>query len=570
MNKTANELCQPLMPFYPKHTVAVLFSIIFTSSINVLVMITAVCGNCLILYICWKFERLRTASNVFVGSLCLVGLLTGLIVVPISVARRLTEVYSHSSYKLLMAYRFLSSFLVGLSVLNIALISIDRCIAISSPFRYQKLASISRSSFIVLALWISLAAASLLLPLGIVTSRKFFVASLSAWAAGLFCVLVSYCFIVRIMRKHHRKVVAPLRKAIRPVVEVGKSTGTVSTRPSSRPQLMSSSVCFTVTAKRNNNRLYWENSLSSTSNPFLMNLANSAKENTPRGDKNFKASRVALQQKVSLAPRPLISDRFSLETSVSRASKLTLPSLRPSESTVSGLEVFTLPTVSPDVSPKPRRAHRPIRESSYQVPEELDEQSKNPPTESTNFIPDLADLRHPSTNTNQKPGTAQRPLHESGNHSCMSTNFNSDFANSVLDSTSSGVSSRKFNRPLRATVCNAAAKFIDRSVSMRSSRHNGISTVAVVILFLLVCNLPKAVVLLIRALHCDTRRFMYVIDLWCDMLLYLNATINPIIYGLRSSDIKECIHRILKIKQESWQIEIDSSSKQGRRARKLR
>ena len=527
MNKTANELCQPFMPFYPRHTVAVLFSIIFTSSVNVLVVITATFGNCLILYICWKFERLQNPSNVFVGSLCLVGLLTGLIVVPVSVVRRLTEVYSHGCYNLLMAYRFLSSFLVGLSVFSIALISIDRCIAISFPFRYQKLASISRSSLIVLALWISLAAASLLMPLGIVTSREYLVASLSAWVAGLFCVVVSYCFIVRIMRKHRRKVAAPLRKAIRPVVEIGKSTGTVSTRPSSRPQIMSSSVCFTVTAKRNNNRLYCENSLSSTSNPFLMNLANSARESTSRGDKNFKASRIALQQKLSLAPRPLISERLSLETSVSRPSKLTLPSLRPSESTVSSMELGVSPSVSPNVSPKARRANRPIRES---------------------FV-----------------------NHESGNHSCVLTNFNSDFPNSMLDSTSSGVSSKKLNRPLRATVCNAAAKFIDRSVSMRSSHHNGISTVAIVILFLLVCNLPKAVLLLIRALYCDKRRFMYIIGLWCDMLLYLNATINPIIYGLRSRDIKECIRRILKIKQESWQIEIDSSlSKQKRRARKLR
>ncbi|XP_077992186.1 D(1) dopamine receptor-like [Glandiceps talaboti] len=119
----------------------------------VIILFTLI-GNILIFYAVFTFKRLRTPSNLVITSLAFSDLLTGAIVMPF---RAITDLSGHWYFGPIFCDLWVSiDILCSIaSVLNIILITIDRCLAIKSPFRYKFLMSKTRVCAAIVILWVT-------------------------------------------------------------------------------------------------------------------------------------------------------------------------------------------------------------------------------------------------------------------------------------------------------------------------------------------------------------------------------------------------------------------------------
>ncbi|XP_070540527.1 D(1) dopamine receptor-like [Ptychodera flava] len=111
-------------------------------------------GNCLIFYAVFTFKRLRTSSNFIITSLAVSDLLTGLFVMPFRAVTDLSgQWYFGSTFcDLWIAMDVMCGIA---SVLNLILISVDRCLAIKQPFRYKFLMSKFRVCVAISVIWVA-------------------------------------------------------------------------------------------------------------------------------------------------------------------------------------------------------------------------------------------------------------------------------------------------------------------------------------------------------------------------------------------------------------------------------
>ncbi len=428
MNVTKPEICLFLEVIPTEESFWVLFSAIFTSVVNLITMLAAVICNGILLYIFWKYERLHVPSNVFVGSLCLSDFITGLIVQPLSVVRRLNEVYGRHlcDVRIVCAYFFV--FCCSISLMSIGLISIDRCLAITLPFRYRKFAHNSHFIKAVALLWFVWAILTLLPFLGLLTATVSFHITFTVMGSTTIVILIAYCLIVRILRNHRRKI-GFMQTLNHPEAETAKRVRAYSFLPS-LPKLNGN----------NNNR--------------VTTMVTDAK--TPRVPKRK-----------------------------------------------SGVENLQVPLMKLD---------------------------------NTSVICENNQWNGPPSMT----GTA------ASNSACSTFQSNST------------CSPKRPRRPARRSMREFATNLVNHSLTVHSTQRNGANTIAIVIVFLIICYLPQTVLLLVRGLHGDSVDIIYIVDPWTDMLLFMNGCINPIIYCFRSKEIQDCIRMIMKRKQDSWQIEMES------------
>ena len=70
--------------------------------------------------------------------------------------------------------------------------------------------------------------------------------------------------------------------------------------------------------------------------------------------------------------------------------------------------------------------------------------------------------------------------------------------------------------------------------------HKMAKTYAITIGVLLLCYIPKIIILFIRMIK-DTAEMRYIADAWADMFVFMNSSFNPIIYCYRLTEIREAM-----------------------------
>lgn len=70
-------------------------------------------------------------------------------------------------------------------------------------------------------------------------------------------------------------------------------------------------------------------------------------------------------------------------------------------------------------------------------------------------------------------------------------------------------------------------------------------TIAIIIVTLILCYLPQIVLLQIRAGYGDSR-YLLNFDAWADLLVFLNSSLNPLIYCHRNKDMQLALKNIFK------------------------
>ena len=135
-------------------------------SIQCVVIIAAVCGNSLVIIAFYKFSSLRTASNVILVSLCTAD---SLIVISfiINVSKLSLYLSSHDVHMAKSVCKVEASFsftLTAVIILHLALISVERFIAIKFSLRYHTIVTNRRALFASIAVWLWAVAVTLVFP----------------------------------------------------------------------------------------------------------------------------------------------------------------------------------------------------------------------------------------------------------------------------------------------------------------------------------------------------------------------------------------------------------------------
>lgn len=134
----------------------VLLAIFHTAS-----AIFSVCGNLLTLTAIRQTRRLQSISNYFIASLAAADFLVGLIVNPLFVARSILNIWDEH-HALVVATEWMSMQTLIASTFNLAAVSLDRYIAVTSVFLYEEKVTTGRCIGVIAFTWIFSLAFSLL------------------------------------------------------------------------------------------------------------------------------------------------------------------------------------------------------------------------------------------------------------------------------------------------------------------------------------------------------------------------------------------------------------------------
>ncbi|XP_068745804.1 adenosine receptor A2b-like [Montipora capricornis] len=124
-------------------------------------VIFSLAGNSLVFRAFYKFASLRTASNVIVVSLCAADSLIPMVYI-LCVAMRLSS--CHSSKFLCIVTGQACFFLLSVIILHLALISVDRFIAVKFSLRYHSIVTFRRAVVISITAWLWVLAVTIILP----------------------------------------------------------------------------------------------------------------------------------------------------------------------------------------------------------------------------------------------------------------------------------------------------------------------------------------------------------------------------------------------------------------------
>ena len=84
----------------------------------------------------------------------------------------------------------------------------------------------------------------------------------------------------------------------------------------------------------------------------------------------------------------------------------------------------------------------------------------------------------------------------------------------------------------------------------RPAEKRRANTIAIVILFLIICYIPHGVIISIKSI---SKNSMYVASRWGELVVLMNGCINPVVYCWRSSDIRQELKGLFKWKNERVQ-----------------
>ena len=158
-------------------------------------MLISIIGNALLLAAVLRTPSLRSPSTVFLCNLAVSDLLVGLVVQPVSIADALKP----SSLSLAISEDALTFFICGVSLCTMAVISVDRLMALQYHMRYSHMMTTKRPMYTSATLWIM----SLLLSCLSLWNLNTYVLTMAALIAFcLFISKISYMGIYRIVRQH--------------------------------------------------------------------------------------------------------------------------------------------------------------------------------------------------------------------------------------------------------------------------------------------------------------------------------------------------------------------------------
>ncbi|XP_022799273.1 melanocyte-stimulating hormone receptor-like [Stylophora pistillata] len=125
--------------------------------VNIPLASTSMVGNALVLYGVWKTPTLRSPSIILLCGLALSDLAVGIVVQPLFIVNNFLRAYSQSQIVkdvFSSVYNTFGYTLCGISLCTVAVISLDRLIAIEKALEYPGLVTVPRATRVLVIIWV--------------------------------------------------------------------------------------------------------------------------------------------------------------------------------------------------------------------------------------------------------------------------------------------------------------------------------------------------------------------------------------------------------------------------------
>ena len=181
--------------------------IVFNCIVNVMLLITAIVGNLLVLYVAWKTPSLRSPSIVLLCGLATTDLAVALVVQPLFLSMELMPLLSNlAEYhcNLGKAFITMSYWVSGVSLSTIIAISADRLLALSYHLRYNSVVTVPRVMCVLTLNWLT---GGFLASLILWSGDKLFLAVMAV-AVAIFLCMSTYAHvkIYLVVRRHKQQI----------------------------------------------------------------------------------------------------------------------------------------------------------------------------------------------------------------------------------------------------------------------------------------------------------------------------------------------------------------------------
>ena len=175
------------------------------AAVNIFFAVTAFLGNSLILVALHKESSLHPPSKLLYRCLATTDLLVGLVAQPLRVTYWMSVVHEHWSlcHYAEEASNITGVVLCGVSLLTMAVISVDRLLALLLGLRYKEIVTLKRIYIIIASFWVLCLVASLCT---IFDQRITLLSILISIPLSLLISLASYTKIFRTLRHHQAQV----------------------------------------------------------------------------------------------------------------------------------------------------------------------------------------------------------------------------------------------------------------------------------------------------------------------------------------------------------------------------
>ena len=209
---------------------SVVATAIGTSILNAGFGLFAIGANLLVMVVIYRKGSTRLPSDLFIANLSLTDFLVGLLVQPSSIILRLYELVAGHLCTLKKAYGFIGYLCCGASMLTICCFSLDRAIAVASPYIYKEKASDKTFATVIVICWLLWLLFTVLPFTGVISNKSYYI-SLSCFillSVAISCIC--YIYIMIVVRQHMKKI-APVVPSCQP------STAADDTNMSKRKQI---------------------------------------------------------------------------------------------------------------------------------------------------------------------------------------------------------------------------------------------------------------------------------------------------------------------------------------------
>ncbi|XP_076872288.1 trace amine-associated receptor 13c-like [Brachyhypopomus gauderio] len=149
MNLTQTDYCYWFS--CPERSVSIASNVLSYVFAAAVVLIT-VCGNLLIIISVCHFKQLHTPTNMLILSLAVSDFLIGVFVIPTALIWMIESCWIFTAFYRI-CFIFISCFFTTMSMYNVALIAVDRYLALSKPFVYNKTVCLSTMCNVILSVW---------------------------------------------------------------------------------------------------------------------------------------------------------------------------------------------------------------------------------------------------------------------------------------------------------------------------------------------------------------------------------------------------------------------------------
>ena len=173
--------------------------------INIPLSLLGTLINVLVIYANVKENYLRTSSATLFVVLACSNLLIATLVQPLSIARTMKEVQGTHDCLLSTFARLTLLFSCGVSLLTVAIISVERFITLAYPLRYQSIITPTRLNIVVASTWLTIFTLVIshlgLIPYNILTSLGAIIILLT-----ILTITIVWIWIYRLLRRHKKRI----------------------------------------------------------------------------------------------------------------------------------------------------------------------------------------------------------------------------------------------------------------------------------------------------------------------------------------------------------------------------